>query len=81
MFVAGMHFMDSYNYNFRRVRRCIVQYVTTGGDLIPFCSYNAGPRFRVAEELSRKANSIPMSIAACSSPETTTSPSETDSTP
>jgi len=32
MFVAGMHFMDSHNYNFRRVRRCIVQYVTTTGN-------------------------------------------------
>ena len=56
MFVAGMHFMDSHNYNFRRVRRCIVQYVTTGGDLIPFCSYNAGPRYRSMEELWRSTS-------------------------
>jgi uncharacterized radical SAM superfamily Fe-S cluster-containing enzyme len=58
MFVAGMHFMDSHNYNFRRVRRCIVQYVTTDGNMIPFCSYNAGPRFRAAEELARQSGSV-----------------------
>jgi uncharacterized radical SAM superfamily Fe-S cluster-containing enzyme len=63
MFVAGMHFMDSHNYNFRRVHRCIIQYVTTSGDLIPFCSYNAGPRLRAAEELVRKTNATQMCIA------------------
>lgn len=57
MFVAGMHFMDSGNYNQRRLRRCIVQYVTAGGDLVPFCSYNAGVRLRDAEELNRKTGS------------------------
>ena len=57
MFLAGMHFMDSGNYNQRRLRRCIVQYVTADGDLIPFCSYNAGLRLRNAEELNRKKES------------------------
>lgn len=54
LFVAGMHFMDPSNYNYRRLRRCIVQYVTTDGRLVPFCSYNSGLRFRTAEELNRK---------------------------
>jgi len=53
MFVAGMHFMDSRSYNFRRLRRCIIQYVTTDSEVFPFCCYNAGPRYRVAEELTR----------------------------
>jgi uncharacterized radical SAM superfamily Fe-S cluster-containing enzyme len=53
MFVAGMHFMDARNYNFRRLKRCIVQYVTTGRQVIPFCSYNGGARLRNAEELTR----------------------------
>lgn len=60
MFVAGMHFMDFRTYNFRRVRRCIIQYVTTNGDLIPFCSYNAGARYRTAEELLRKECTSPV---------------------
>jgi uncharacterized radical SAM superfamily Fe-S cluster-containing enzyme len=56
LFVAGMHFMDSGNYNLRRLRRCIIHYVTADGDLIPFCSYNAGLRCRNAEEMKRKAS-------------------------
>jgi uncharacterized radical SAM superfamily Fe-S cluster-containing enzyme len=53
MFVAGMHFMDARSYNLRRLRRCVIQYVTTGREVVPFCSYNAGARFRNAEELLR----------------------------
>ena len=53
IFVAGMHFMDAHSYNLRRLRRCIIQYVGTDGQLIPFCSYNAGARLRDAEELTR----------------------------
>jgi uncharacterized radical SAM superfamily Fe-S cluster-containing enzyme len=60
MFVAGMHFMDFRTYNFRRVRRCIIQYVTTNGVLIPFCSYNAGARYRNAEELLRQELTSPV---------------------
>ncbi len=55
MFVAGMHFMDAHSYNFRRLNRCIIQYVTTKAEVIPFCSYNAGVRYRDAEELTRIA--------------------------
>lgn len=53
IFVAGMHFMDAHSYNLRRLRRCIIQYVGTDGQLVPFCSYNAGARLRDAEELTR----------------------------
>jgi hypothetical protein len=53
MFVAGMHFMDSRSYNFRRLRRCIIQYVTTDSEVLPFCCYNAGPRYRDGEEATR----------------------------
>ena len=53
IFVAGMHFMDAHNYNLRRLRRCIIQYVSTEGHLIPFCGYNAGNRLRDSEESVR----------------------------
>jgi uncharacterized radical SAM superfamily Fe-S cluster-containing enzyme len=56
IFVAGMHFMDAHSYNLRRLHRCIIQYVGTDGQLIPFCSYNAGARLRNAEELTRIVN-------------------------
>ncbi len=55
LFVAGMHFMDSSNYSARRVRRCIIKYVTTEGRLVSFCSYNAGERHRAAEDVTRLA--------------------------
>jgi uncharacterized radical SAM superfamily Fe-S cluster-containing enzyme len=61
IFVAGMHFMDARSYNLRRLQRCIIQYVATDGQLIPFCSYNAGARLRTAEELVRlEDNSSPL---------------------
>ena len=53
IFVAGMHFMDAANYDLRRVRRCIIKYVTTDGRLVSFCNYNAGDHHRVIEESSR----------------------------
>jgi uncharacterized radical SAM superfamily Fe-S cluster-containing enzyme len=56
IFVAGMHFMDAHSYNLRRLKRCIIQYVATDGQLIPFCNYNAGTRLRNAEESIRTQN-------------------------
>jgi uncharacterized radical SAM superfamily Fe-S cluster-containing enzyme len=55
MFVAGMHFMDATNYSARRVRRCIIKYVTTDGQVLSFCRYNAGERYRTTEEAARLA--------------------------
>ncbi len=46
LFIAGMHFMDHYNYDVERVKRCLVHYSTQDGKIYPFCTYNAGPYFR-----------------------------------
>lgn len=46
LMVAGMHFMDSYNYDLDRVRRCIVHYAAPDGLIYPFCTYNSGPTYR-----------------------------------
>ncbi|KPJ61112.1 MAG: radical SAM protein [Latescibacteria bacterium DG_63] len=46
LLVGGMHFMDVYNYDVDRVRRCVVHYAVPGGKIYPFCTYNAGPTFR-----------------------------------
>jgi hypothetical protein len=53
IFMAGMHFMDSANYDLRRVHRCIIKYVTTDGKLVSFCNYNAGDCHRKIEEAAR----------------------------
>jgi hypothetical protein len=55
-----MHFMDAHSYNLRRLKRCIIQYVATDGQLIPFCSYNAGARLRESEELKRITGKLPL---------------------
>ena len=46
LLVAGMHFMDNYNYELERVRRCVIHYATPAGRIIPFCAYNGGHVFR-----------------------------------
>ncbi|RJQ51678.1 MAG: radical SAM protein [Nitrospiraceae bacterium] len=45
-FIFGMHFMDNYNYDLQRIRRCAVHYSAPDGKLYPFCTYNAGYTFR-----------------------------------
>ena len=42
---GGMHFMDRYNYDTERVRRCVIQYSTPDGSY-PFCTINSGPTYR-----------------------------------
>jgi len=46
LLVAGMHFMDSYNYDVERVKRCVIHYSTPDGTIYPFCTYNSGPVYR-----------------------------------
>jgi hypothetical protein len=42
---AGMHFMDRYNYDTERIRRCVILYSTPDG-IYPFCTINGGPTYR-----------------------------------
>ncbi len=51
---AGMHFMDRYNYDAERVRRCVIHYSTPDG-VFPFCAYNSGPCYR--EHVERRHSS------------------------
>jgi hypothetical protein len=52
LLVAGMHFMDSYNYDFARVKRCVIHYSAPNGLVYPFCIYNSGPCMR--EKIERQ---------------------------
>jgi uncharacterized radical SAM superfamily Fe-S cluster-containing enzyme len=45
LMVGGMHFMDRYNYDTERVRRCVILYSTPDG-MYPFCTINCGPSYR-----------------------------------
>ncbi len=56
LMAAGMHFMDRYNYDIERVRRCIIQYSTPDG-VYPFCTINSGPTYRpYIEKMYSQAN-------------------------
>jgi uncharacterized radical SAM superfamily Fe-S cluster-containing enzyme len=57
LMVASMHFMDAYNYDVERVKRCVIHYSAPNGRLYPFCAYNAGPTFR--EKIEREY-SVPL---------------------
>ncbi|UCH89726.1 MAG: radical SAM protein [Thermoplasmata archaeon] len=52
MYIGGMHFQDSYNYDIERVKRCVIHYPAPDGRIIPFCAYNGGPFYR--EEVEKK---------------------------
>jgi uncharacterized radical SAM superfamily Fe-S cluster-containing enzyme len=41
IFLLGcMAFMDAYNFDVNRARRCVVHYITPDKKIIPFCAYN-----------------------------------------
>ncbi|BAA81615.1 conserved hypothetical protein [Aeropyrum pernix K1] len=40
LFLGMMHFMDRYNYDITRVRRCNIHYALPDGRLVPFCAFN-----------------------------------------
>ncbi|MCQ2084751.1 MAG: radical SAM protein [archaeon] len=50
MYVGAMHFQDHYNYDFERVKRCSIHYVTPDCRVIPFCVYNSGEELRAEVE-------------------------------
>ncbi len=54
--LAGMHFMDSYNYDVERVKRCVIHYAAPNGRIYPFCAYNSDPVYR---ERIEKQFSVP----------------------
>jgi hypothetical protein len=61
LLVAGMHFMDAYNYDIARVKRCVIHYSAPNGMVYPFCIYNSGPCFR--EKIEREF-STPLDLKA-----------------
>jgi len=60
LMLAGMHFMDSYNYDVERVKRCVIHYAAPNGKIYPFCAYNSGPVYR--EKIEREF-SVPLELS------------------
>jgi uncharacterized radical SAM superfamily Fe-S cluster-containing enzyme len=58
LFVGMMHFMDKYNHDEERIRRCDVHYLTPDNRVIPFCSFNVIPEWY--RDAIQKKYSIPI---------------------
>ena len=55
IFLLGcMAFMDSYNFDVNRVRRCVVHYITPDLKIIPFCAYNNVHRVAIEKEYAER---------------------------
>ena len=52
MLIACMHFMDPFNFDEDRVKKCVIHYATPDGRIIPFCTMNSMYRESVEEEFS-----------------------------
>ena len=50
LLISCMHFMDPWNFDQDRVKRCVIHYAVPDGRIIPFCSMNAIYR----EEIEKK---------------------------
>jgi len=57
IFLLGcMAFMDQYNFDVNRVRRCVIHYVTPDLKIIPFCAYNNIHRIETEKEYVSRQN-------------------------
>jgi uncharacterized radical SAM superfamily Fe-S cluster-containing enzyme len=52
LFIGAMHFMDLYNMDLERIRRCGIHYATPDGRIIPFCTYNTIHRVEVEKKFA-----------------------------
>ena len=52
MLISCMHFMDPFNFDEDRVKKCVIHYATPDGRIIPFCTMNSMYREDVEKEFS-----------------------------
>ena len=52
MLISCMHFMDPFNFDEDRVKKCVIHYATPDGRIIPFCTMNSMYRESVEREFS-----------------------------
>ena len=53
MLISCMHFMDPFNFDEDRVKKCVIHYATPDGRIIPFCTMNSMYREGVEKEFSK----------------------------
>lgn len=54
VFIGGMHFMDKYNFDLKRVQMCPIHQILPDGSRVPFCTYQT-----IHRPLFEKRFSIP----------------------
>jgi uncharacterized radical SAM superfamily Fe-S cluster-containing enzyme len=50
LLISSMHFMDPFNFDQNRVKKCVIHYATPDGRIIPFCSMNNIYREEIEEK-------------------------------
>jgi len=53
LLISCMHFMDPWNFDQDRVKRCVIHYAVPDGRIIPFCSMNAIYRQEIEKKYSK----------------------------
>jgi uncharacterized radical SAM superfamily Fe-S cluster-containing enzyme len=52
LLISCMHFMDPFNFDGDRVKKCVIHYAVPDGRIIPFCTMNSIYRQSIEEEFS-----------------------------
>ena len=53
MLISCMHFMDPFNFDIDRVKKCVIHYATPDGRIIPFCTMNSKYRQSVEQQFAQ----------------------------
>ena len=53
MLISCMHFMDPFNFDEDRVKKCVIHYATPDGRIIPFCTMNSMYRQDVEQKFAK----------------------------
>jgi uncharacterized radical SAM superfamily Fe-S cluster-containing enzyme len=59
LFVGMMHFMDLWNYDIERVKKCCIHYAQPDGRIVPFCAFNVIPQWYRDKIQEKYSLSIP----------------------
>ena len=56
MLISCMHFMDPFNFDEDRVKKCVIHYATPDGRIIPFCTMNSMYRQEIEQSFTKPFN-------------------------
>ncbi|MDR3292323.1 MAG: radical SAM protein, partial [Methanobrevibacter sp.] len=52
LLIACMHFMDPFNFDEDRVKKCVIHYAIPDGRIIPFCTMNSIYRQEIEDKFA-----------------------------